>query len=603
MIDTIAQLPDAAHKDAHPMDTVKRIKEILREHGIETEEKWSESDVPYCYSLRIDIAGTAIGSNGKGVNKEFAIASGYGELIERLQLGMVWKNKLQVEGGASSCEAQSETVCADDLLKKNLKWYTAYAQELKETTGVSITERELLEQYTDGNGYVQATPYYCVTTNTKEYIPTALCKAVYATSGGAAGNTMEEAMVQALSEIVERHYKLRVIVENIAVPEIPEDVLQTCPIAYDIIRHLRSNGFRVIIKDCSLGTKFPVVCVCIIDTNTGKYHTHFGAYPDFEIALQRTLTESFQGRNIHNITRHEDFTCKEKEAFDMQHLMHELVLGTSEKPPQFFIRTPQEPYRKTEGFAGKTNKERLKECIAFFRDQGFDILVRDSSCLGFPTCQIIIPGYSEVFPQRMTVKYDDTHYGLHASKALKNPVSAKMQDLIGLLAHMAQCTKLRFKGVEGFIAEAGLPAKLSAGEDTYLMSVALAHVNYTLGKTADVVRYIDKALRTGACADREYLLCVKRYLSLKQNKYNLEDIRTALEYFHKPETVERIYSSLNQNVNPLDSVVLRCNMECGSDCLLYGRCQKKQSDRIVQLIVDKSKNLDQSEIRGLLQNL
>ena len=602
MIEDIIVSPDSAGKDAHPMDTVKQIKSILEAHHIKTEEYWGESDVPHCYSLRINIAGTAIGANGKGVNKEFALASGYGELMERLQLGLIWRNKVQVEGGASSCEAQSQVVKAAELYERNSAWYDALAKKLQESTGVSVTGRDVLKQYADADGNVQATPFYCVTTKTKEYLPTALCKDVYVSSGGAAGNTIEEAMVQSLSEIVERHHKLRIILEDLTVPEIPEEVLQTCEVAYEIISFLRSNGYKVIVKDCSLGMRFPAVCVCIIDINTGKYHTHFGANPSFQIALQRTLTECFQGRNIRNITQHVDFSDSKK-WFDLRCLLVELLVGTSEKTPQFFFKGTEQSCCQTIGFEGTTNQEYLKECISYFKELGYDILVRDSSVLGFPTYQIIIPGYSEVLPQRILGQFNDNRYTMYAGKALRNPVAANHDDLFGLMMHLAQSSKLRVGGLENFTTESGIPATLSAVEEEYLMGLALAHVNYTLGRTKDAISYLGKAIQTNISENAEYLICFKRYLSMKQTGYSEEEIEKTLQQFHREETKEKLYSFLRTNENPLDPVVLRCDLQCAQTCPLYDNCKKKYVDELVQLIVNKAKSLDQSAMEKILQNI
>lgn len=603
MIDTIATLPDAACKDAHPIDTVKRIKGILSDHGIETVEIWSESEVPHCYSLRVNILGTNIGSNGKGVTKEFALASSYGELSERLQLGLIWKNKLQVEGGASSSEAQSKLLPAEQLLRRNFNWYTAYARELKKTTGVVMTEEDILRQYTDSDELVQATPYYCATTHSVEYLPTALCRDLYGSNGGAAGNTMEEAIVQAISEIVERNYKLRILSENIAVPEIPEDRLRQCRIAWKIIEYLKENGFRVNVKDCSLGTKFPVVCVCIINTATGKYHTHFGAFPDFEIALQRTLTESFQGRNIHNVTIHENFSYGQHHAFDMQHLVPELVRGTSEKTPEFFFRIPDEPYRPNTFFAAKTNRERLAECIAFFRQQGYDVLVRDCSCLGFPTCQVIIPGYSESVPHRLSPKHHDNRYSTYVSRVLRNPAAAGIEDLMGLMMHITHRSSLNVPLLDGFFKEAGIPAILPSGGESYLMNVSLAFAYCALGKVKETVEFINKALRNAEPADAEHLLCIKRYLSMKQAGYDSQQIRTTLEYFHKPQTLSALYADLSEKKNPLHHFVLHCDMQCGPDCQLLSCCKKKQTNALMRLVYTKSKELDQSALDLLMGDM
>ena len=586
--------PDFAGKDAAPVDTVARIKEILDKHGIQTEEKWSESNVPYCYSLRINIKDTAIGANGKGINKAFALASGYGELIERLQLGLIWRNKLQIEGGASSCEAQSSLQPAALLWERHPEWYCAYGDKLKQTTGISVTGEELLRQYTDKQGNVQATAFYCLTTQELEYLPTVLCKTVYATSGGAAGNTIEEAMVQAFSEIIERHHKLHVIQQDF-----PEETLQTSKIAYKIISFLRDNGYRVQIKDASLGTGFPVLCVCLIDTNTGKYHTHFGASPDFHIALQRTLTETFQGRNLENVAKHEDFQL-DCEHQDLRYLLRELVKGTSEKPPQFFRPASSDNVVDPSFSFGTTNRERLKGCIAFFRDQGYDILVRDSSALGFPTYQVIIPGYSEALPQRMSDKYDDNRFSGHAVRALRNPAAAAFDDYLGVLMHINQSKKLKMNGLESYTTEAGLPARISAGEEVFLMSTSLAYIHYELGRYKEAATYIAQAVSNCRRGEVEYLLCLKRYLALKQAKYTAESISEILSQFHKPQTVGELYSCLEKKQNPLLRVVLKCDLENCDGCKLYGRCKKRESDSMAQMVAQKAQKLDQLSVKALL---
>ena len=597
------QTVDAVYKDARPMDTVERIKGILDEYGIRTVVTWGESNVPNCYSLRVNIEGTRVGTNGKGVTKEFALASGYGEFMERLQQGLIWRNKVQTEGNVSSSDAQSQPVSAEMLLERNPGWYAAYCQKLRQLTGISLTEKQIMGQYTDSEGNVQATPFYCVTSGTTEYLPAELIKAVYGTNGGAAGNTLEEAIVQAISEIVERSHKLRVIFEEIAVPEIPEAVLKTCPIAYEIIGYLRDSGYRVIIKDCSLGTKFPVVCVCLINTKTGKYHTHFGAHPNFEIALQRTLTETFQGRNIKHITRHEDFYYPTDNTFELRYLMTELVKGTAEKPPHFFFACTDQPYNDATGFSGSNNRECLKECVAFFKEQGYDVLVRDCSCLGFPTCQVLIPGYSEALPHRLSSKYNDMRYHNYAKKTLRNPVAAGPEDMLGLMMYIMERNKYSISGMDSFFAESGIPARLSPEQESYLMNISLAHVSYTLGKKKDVVTYLGQILRADHPAEEDYLICVKRYLSLQLNGYKPEQIKDTLTFLHTPEIVCRLYDHLDKKENPLNELVLRCDMQCRSDCRLYGLCKQKQADELVQLIINKSREVDQSKLIGYLKTV
>ena len=590
--DIMKTLRDGNFKDEKPLKTVERIKSILRQYGLETQERWNESSVPYCYSVRVMVVGTGFGTNGKGLTKEFALASGYGELIERFQLGYIRKGKNQKDGGAAAGDICQEKVPARQLLADNGQWYDCYARLLAEFTGEHLTPEALLNQYADAQGNVEVSAFYSFTSRRKEYLPLALRKSVYTTNGCAAGNTREEALVQAISEIVERHHKLRVITEGITPPDVPEEVLQSCKTAYRIIQYLRDHGFRVVIKDCSLETRFPVVCACIIDRATGKYHTHFGAAPDFEIALERTLTESFQGRNINNIAQYDHFCYKKEDAVDLEHLMLELVKGASEKVPSFFAGKPRYTYRKDMGMPGRNNRQILRSCLDYFREQGYEVLIRDCSCLGFPTYQVVIPGYSETFYHRLSQRHHDLQHKGYAERTLRSPADASMDDIVGFMMHVVRTEQMKGVGAGEFLERAGLSADISREEENFLMAATFAHVHYTLGNYRDTVRYIDGMNKALPGEDQEFLVCLKRYLSMVAHKYTAAEGKAVLEFFHQPETVARLYGILEGKGNPLDDYVLRCDMQCRETCRLYGRCYMQRTNALWQLIKDKTKELN-----------
>lgn len=604
MMPVMPTILDAAFKDDSPLNTVKRIKEILNTYGIETEEKWNESGVPNCYSLRVSVFGTAFGVNGKGVTEEFALASGYGELMERLQLGRIFSAEQQKENAYETLRADNTVIPAKELLNNNRKWYTAYTQLLKEQTGTEMSEEDLLAQYCSAEGKIKVTPFYCVNSHTMEYLPSEMMDAVYSTNGCAAGNSMEEAVVQAISEIAERSFSARVLAEEIAVPDIPEEVLQSCTIAYKIITFLRENGFRVTVKDCSLGTKFPVVCVCLIDQKTGKYHTHFGAYPHFEIALQRTLTETFQGRNINEVAKFDNFFQMKKGNLDVQNLLQQLVKGTSERKPEFFIPS-QESYQKTCGFAGNNNQELLEECIHFFVEQGYDILIRDYSCLGFPTYQVIIPGFSEAFTYRLHKKKNQSQYAQFGQNVLRNPSAANVEEIIGYMMNLAEITKRKMSQPR-FTKQTNLPLQLSAQEEQYLMHASMANLYYTLGRYGETIRCIDKMLDTGISKDVERLICIKRYLSLGADGYVQSEIRTILEHFHQKQTVQQLYAAVLEGKNLMDPFVAHCDLKCQPSCQFQEICVKKRTEELVHFINNKQRKMDHSlvgkQIAQLLNN-
>ena len=594
MIPNVKAIIDTNFKDDTPLNTVERIKKILRSYGIETEENWHESGVPYCYSLRVSVFGTEFGTNGKGVTKELALASAYGELMERLQIGGIFKSGKQTGDNLFGNNLFGHSMSVQELLNRNKKWYSIYASKIEKLTGSKLTEEEILKQFCDEKGTVPLTPFYCVNSQSHEYLPSRLVDILYTTNGCAAGNTMEEAIVQAISEIVERYASDRVLLEGISVPDVPEETLRSCTIAYEIITFLRNQDFRVIVKDCSLGTKFPVVCVCLIDRKTGRYHSHFGAYPNFEIALQRTLTESFQGRTLEKIAKFDNFTRVNPASIDVGNVVNQLVKGTSERTPEFFLNS-SEPYSCAESFSGTSNQGLLKECIDFFREQDYDILIRDCSCLGFPAFQVIVPGYSDAFGYRLDPKHNDVRYHKYAGVVLSNPSTATLEQLMGFMMNLNEGQKRKL-APKPFSQQANLPAQLTSAEERYFMNAAMANVSYKLGRQADAVKYIDQMLLEGVKKDEERLICVKRYLKLRGERYEERNVRDILEFFHQPETVQWLYAVIAENKNPLDPFALRCDMKCESSCLLYGTCKKEQTEALAQLIQTKTREMNNAKL-------
>ena len=595
---------DARFKDCSPTATVERIISLLASYGIETEESWRETSVPYCHAMSVRVKGTLFSTNGKGLTKEFARASGYGELMERLQIGSIGKGGWQKDGVQTTALDGRSSVPLEELLKHE-DWYDKMGQNLALYTGVSMTGRQILAQHADSQGNIPATPFYCLTTDSKEYFPAEIRGKVYTTNGCAAGNTAEETLVQGLSEIVERHHMMRIIDGGYALPEIPEEVLQRYDTAYSIIQYIRSQGYKVVVKDCSLGQKFPVVSVYIIDESTGRYHTHFGAYPKFEIDLERSLTESFQGHNIRDIARFEDFLHKKPGEFSFASVSNELVLGTHIKTLSFFIGEPAFPFNPEVGFTGENNKDILRQCVQYFKDMGYDILVRDNSCLGFHTYQIIIPGYSETFVHRLATNLNEYRYAGQAMKVLRNPSVASLPDQLALLMHLEQMKKFTatIRGVKGFQSGARLAIPMTPQQDSFFMAATLAYIYYDMGRYAQTIPNISNMI---ACADREtadFLICLKRYLDMKVHGRSPEETRELLTFLHKRETVEELYSILANGKNPLEPYTLHCDGVSCDSCPLSDICFQPRVLELTNLIRRKQAELDFDKFSAELKAL
>ena len=602
---TTEHLIDVEYKDNSPIHTVDAIKSILKTYGIETEEYWRETHVPYCYALSVIEKKTGFCVNGKGLTKELALASGYGEFMERLQLGFIGKKAVQKDGAYAIDDVQSVKISANTLFENNRCWYEKMAQRLQEWNGNIIEPIEIITQYADADGNVETTPFVNLINGKTEYLPSEMRKSMYTSNGCAAGNSIEEAIVQALSEIVERYYRLQIIYERICTPEIPDEKLKQYHIAYNIISYVRQQGYKVVVRDCSLGEKFPVVCVCYIDEATGRYHTHFGAYPVFEIALERALTETFQGRSIGTFASYDELLLDMDEKGRTASITQELIMGTTARTPEFFVGPQEIGYNEHVGFTGKNNKELLKECIEFFSGQGYDVLVRNAASLGFPTCQVIVPGYSETYIHRISIQTDENRYLPFAVRTFRNPGTADVSDIMGTLMHMREVQTFygNYKQRTSFSACAKLMADISEEEGNFLQLASLAHVYYTLGNMPVVEKNLQAMLKQKHMTNVEYLICLSRYMSMRVKKYPEDMIRKTLHFLHREETVEQLCGFVDSGKNPLDPLVLHCDMQCDDACVLKSRCRQKEAQRLINIVNSNAQQLSFDEFSHTIHDL
>ena len=80
---------ESHYKERNPGETVAYLQNLLRKAGVETEEQLVPKSSIDTYSMRINLRGTELGANGKGVTEAYMRASGYAELVERLQNGHI----------------------------------------------------------------------------------------------------------------------------------------------------------------------------------------------------------------------------------------------------------------------------------------------------------------------------------------------------------------------------------------------------------------------------------------------------------------------------------------------------------------------------------
>lgn len=410
----MSDLQERRYKEKKPSETVEKVKSILNNLGIEVEEKWSDKSSVNTYSLRICIKGTDIGQNGKGMTREFAMASGYAEFLERLQNGMM---RFRIEKPSkdlpfSNVPDEKNFKVKEYIEKNNSFLNNILKQNGKENNSKCEKEEFLMKilngQYMDDNEKTYTyIPYYSVKNKEIQYIPDKLFSYLYDTNGMCAGNSKEEALIEGISEILERYTAMKIFKEKICLPEIPDEYIKTFPKVYKMKEVLdKDERYYYRLVDCSFGGKYPVAGLYIIEKNSGKFGFKMGAHPDYGIAMERCFTEAAQGVDIFEYARSNTFDFYDAENNDKKSITNFVFNSLSSVTYEVIGDKPIYKFTKMPDVSNLNNKEILKGLVQPLLNDGRDILVRDVDVLGFPSFSIAIPGMSEIsFDESATYFY------------------------------------------------------------------------------------------------------------------------------------------------------------------------------------------------------
>ncbi len=260
-------------KDLPLEETIANMSGILAGLGMKIEIASWRNIVPNVWSLHIrDAQSPMCFTNGKGSTKESALASALGEFIERLNCNFFYNDQFWGE----------EIANADFVHYPDEKWFQPGPEgelptEILDdyTREIYNPENELLgtHLYDTNSGNIArgicSLPFVRQSDGETVYFPSNLIENLYLSNGMSAGNTLAEAQVQCLSEIFERAVKREILEGELALPDVPEEVLAKYPSIVAGIQGLEEQGFPVLVKDASLGGQYPVMCVTLMNPRTG----------------------------------------------------------------------------------------------------------------------------------------------------------------------------------------------------------------------------------------------------------------------------------------------------------------------------------------------
>jgi YcaO-like protein with predicted kinase domain len=231
-------------------------------------------------------------------------------------------------------------------------------------------------------------------------VPVSFVVYIHGSNGMAAGNTIEEAIIQASCEIFERHVQIQTIKPERTVPSISLDSVNNAVIE-DMIKFYRENNVDVIIKDLSLDGLFPSIGVLFINNNLRPDRLEHrilipGASFNLDEGLTRCFTESMQGRETLSVPRPQlDRPVADRSQVNNFYLL--MKCGVAAKDISFLERG------ETREYESKTIKDvlgEIEEIKRICRELNTDCVILNQThpAIEFPVVRVVIPRISDFLP-------------------------------------------------------------------------------------------------------------------------------------------------------------------------------------------------------------
>ena len=387
-------------KDLPLEETISTMTEVLETLGINVEIASWRNLVPNVWSVHVrDATSPLCFTNGKGASKDSALCSALGEYMERISCNYFYNDHFLGEDIASQ----------DFVHYPDEKWFIPGEDD---AIPEGLMDAHLLDIY---NPDQELKSFHLIDTNSGRsdrgicalpfirhsdkqtvYIPANLIGNLFVSNGMSAGNTITEARVQCLSEIFERAVKNRIIAEEIVLPDVPKSVLNRFPGIMAGIKELEDKGYPVVVKDASLGGRFPVMCVTLMNPRNGGVFASFGSHPKFEVALERSLTELLQGRSFESLNDVLPPTFSREAITEPNNLVEHFIDSTGVISWKFF--SAKHDYEFVDwNIPGDTASEQ-EYLMGILEKLEKEVYIADYTDLGANACRILVPNYSEIYP-------------------------------------------------------------------------------------------------------------------------------------------------------------------------------------------------------------
>ena len=401
------------YKERNATETVAFVKNILNSLALLPVESFRANPYPGLHSVCLELPADkgAFRANGKGRTREYCLASGYAEFLERIQNGLFatfprtfisnFKQRYGYYYAPDERYLKAEEFQAlpvelvNDIVRYNgagqLEFMSAYYERAKH----------------NGAPGVVAVPFYDSQNRSVISLPLNLLLLTVGSNGMAAGNTQAEALYQALCELLERWGAAEVFYRQLTPPSVPSDYLAQFKNEIAIIQAIEASGkYRVTIKDFSAGRGIPALGILVEIPELKKYRLNVGCDTCFQVALSRCLTEIYQGVSNEAMFDEAALSIQSEEVpyfiEDDEVAMYQRYMAFSQFtvdnrgpfPLSLFASEPSYTFDPKVWVQRSSYVEEVQRLVSFFHQQGYNVYLRDVSFLGFPSVLCYVPEVS-----------------------------------------------------------------------------------------------------------------------------------------------------------------------------------------------------------------
>jgi ribosomal protein S12 methylthiotransferase accessory factor len=356
---------------------------------------------------QIGIDAIKLQCQGKGLTPELARASAHAELAERFSGGLFFQafeervrfnmpalygrqvnrflNYEWLDGYVNSHpdNLKDDHLPIETLLRNQPHLFPEPIERIKNS--------QMARHWVDGYSLVQ---------DTTVKVPINFIAYINASNGMAAGNTLEEALVQAACEVFERHTQIQVIKPEMNVPSIDKNTIENSRLQ-SMMDFYESENVEIILKDFSMEGRFPSIGVLFINHNLrpGRLEHKIlvpGVSFNMDEALSRCLTEVMQGRNTLKIpSPNLDKPVSPRSRVENLYLLFKCCI--SQKDISFLENGDTVAYRDRRSKDIFSEIEAIKT-ICRAHETDFIVLNLTHPVLKFPVVRVVVPGISDFLP-------------------------------------------------------------------------------------------------------------------------------------------------------------------------------------------------------------